>query len=179
MAEFVERDEIAARDVVAADGDRFAVARLGLFFELVDHGAGGAVLHRFGQLAQPMDGVFKQLGHARSITWRPGAPEIDNSPKSIRKKNVVRSEKYRSTEPRKGDPAFLGSVEPFFGVFDLPNSQIRQIDLCRNQIFAKCEMAKSQKLDFGKSLVRSIAHDRARLLPAIESTGRGSMDALS
>ena len=91
MPKLVERNELAALILIPAGGNLFQVPALRLFFQLLDHGARGAVLHGVGQLAEPMNGFFKQFGHGPMIAREPGYRSIDNFPKTFRKTDIVRS----------------------------------------------------------------------------------------
>jgi len=67
MLQLIERYKLSALDLRSALCDRFKIAGLGLFLELQDQRASGAVLHFLWQLAQLFNSLFEQFGHTKSL----------------------------------------------------------------------------------------------------------------
>jgi hypothetical protein len=67
MSPLFERDEIAALEIATSLSDGFGIAGLWFFLQLRYQNASSGVLHRLWQLAEPIDGIFKQFGHRTEV----------------------------------------------------------------------------------------------------------------
>jgi hypothetical protein len=87
MPELVERVEIAPSVFLSSGGNRFAIARLGLFLQLQYDDSGRRILQCCGQPTEPLNSFFKQFGHTKIITCCSRRCRIDSRTVSFRKKH--------------------------------------------------------------------------------------------